>query len=260
MGTKEVIEQSNKINLLKNNPTIKAVAEIVVTEMLDKVKSELTQKVENSISELLGKISSTEQKISEIELTPGQKGDKGDPGDKPVAGIDYPIPQDGKDYVLTEEDRKEIATLIEVPVVEKVIEKTEVIVEKPIITNEVTNEIREVAKYETPEQIVEKLNTQENAIEQKVIKGLTKWMSEIKRIASSGGGMGNIVTQSFSVNSSTTALTLSSRVASNGRAIWLNYQGQQQAYGTHFTVSGNIVPLLFTPDDGTYIDVLFIRA
>jgi hypothetical protein len=71
--------------------------------------------------------------------------------------------------------------------------------------------------------------------------------------------MGNIITETFAVNSATTSITLQNSVASNGRAIWFNYQGQQQAYGTHFTVTGKTVPLLFTPDDGTYIDVIYIR-
>ena len=62
--------------------------------------------------------------------------------------------KDGEDYVLTEEDKEEIAAKITPPVVEKIIEKTErVIVEKPKevireIVREipiVTNEIKEVA-------------------------------------------------------------------------------------------------------------------
>lgn len=46
--------------------------------------------------------------------------------------------KNGEDYVLTPQDKREIAGLIEVPVVEKIIEKTETIIEKPI-TNEVPN-------------------------------------------------------------------------------------------------------------------------
>ncbi|MCK9370979.1 hypothetical protein M0R04_13800 [Candidatus Dojkabacteria bacterium] len=65
------------------------------------------------------------------------------------------VPEDGQDYVLTEKDKKEIASSIKVPIVEKVVEHTETIVEKPIVTNE----IKEVAKYEDREQIVEKINT-----------------------------------------------------------------------------------------------------
>ena len=65
------------------------------------------------------------------------------------------IPKDWKDYILTSKDKKEIADSIKVPVVEKIIEKTETIIEKPIVTNE----IKEVAMYELWEQIVEKINS-----------------------------------------------------------------------------------------------------
>lgn len=51
----------------------------------------------------------------------------------------------GDSYVLSEQDKQEIAQSVKVPVVEKIVEKTEVIREIPIVTNQVTNEIREVA-------------------------------------------------------------------------------------------------------------------
>ncbi len=47
----------------------------------------------------------------------------------------------GDDYILTEDDKRAIASSITVPVVEKVIERTEVIKEIPIVTNKVTNQI-----------------------------------------------------------------------------------------------------------------------
>ena len=49
--------------------------------------------------------------------------------------------RDGEDYVLTEQDKKEIASSIKVPVVEKVIEKREIVKEQPIIKTEVVKEI-----------------------------------------------------------------------------------------------------------------------
>lgn len=51
----------------------------------------------------------------------------------------------GDSYVLSEQDKQEIAQYVKVPVVTKVVEKTEVTREVPIVTNQVTNEIREVA-------------------------------------------------------------------------------------------------------------------
>src|SRR4051812_45507419 len=57
----------------------------------------------------------------EGNLTPEQfKGDKGDDGDA---------------YTLTDLDKEEIAGLIDVPIVEKIIEKTGIVREQPIVTN-----------------------------------------------------------------------------------------------------------------------------
>jgi hypothetical protein len=47
----------------------------------------------------------------------------------PVKGTHYNDGIDGKDYVLTSKDKKEIASSIDVPIVEKIIERTEVIKE-----------------------------------------------------------------------------------------------------------------------------------
>lgn len=78
--------------------------------------------------------------------------------------IPQPVPgEKGDTYTLTEADKKEIASKVEVPVVDKVIErvieKTEVIREKPTVTEitKVTNEIREVAVKDTPEETKEKI-------------------------------------------------------------------------------------------------------
>ena len=95
------------------------------------------------------------------------------------------------------------------------------------------------------------------------LKLLAKRVQDMLRVAKGGaksGGMGNIVTQSTAISSATTTITLTDRVASNGKAIWFNYQGQQQAYGTHFTVSGRVITLLFTPADDTYADIIYIRT
>ena len=56
------------------------------------------------------------------------KGEKGDPGKDSIV----PGPK-GDNYILTEKDKKEIAAKIKVPVVEKIVEKTEVRREIPVI-------------------------------------------------------------------------------------------------------------------------------
>ncbi len=82
-----------------------------------------------------------------------------------------PVIKDGNDYVLTDEDKMEIALGINVPIVEKVIEKVEVIRETPIVTNQITNEIKEVAITDEPLVIAGKLNTLKEAVDDSVIKG-----------------------------------------------------------------------------------------
>ncbi len=187
-----------------------------------------------------------------IEKTKGEKGDQG----VPAQGNDG---KNGKDAVITEKIKKEIADKIKVPIVEKIIEKT--VIEKPVVT--------EVAVTDKPIVIADKLNTLTEKVDRSVIKGLDKWMESIKIAlrerktgggSSGGGGMGNVVTQSTSVSSATTTITLSNKVASGGKAIWLNYNGQQQAYSVHFTVSGKTISLLFTPQDGTFVDIIYIRS
>lgn len=100
------------------------------------VASELV-KLEERIDEVEEKLADKEQVVTKvIEELKGEDG------------------KDGEDYVLTDEDKKEIASLIEVPVVEKVIEKIETIIEQPIINSETI----EVENDETGEEIVEKIN------------------------------------------------------------------------------------------------------
>jgi hypothetical protein len=73
--------------------------------------------------------------------------------------------KDGKNYILTNLDRKRIAREIEVPVVEKIVEKTEVIREQPIV--------KEIAVTDNGEQIITKINEDETSlIKKEKIEGL----------------------------------------------------------------------------------------
>jgi len=118
---------------------------------------------------------------------------RGEKGDTPVKGKDY---FDGQDYILTAEDKQEIASKIRVPVVEKVIEKTEVIKEQPI--EKIVKETIEVAKYEEAEKIVDKINTlpeePDKQIDIKHIKGWKKLIEEMigksKTVFVGGAGTG----------------------------------------------------------------------
>ena len=77
--------------------------------------------------------------------------------------------KDGKDYVLTESDRKEIAEKVTVPVVEKVIEKTEVIREKPIVTNQIVKETVETFDSSEIENKLEDLSDELDALKKKPV-------------------------------------------------------------------------------------------
>lgn len=89
--------------------------------------------------------------------------------------------KNGENYVLTEADKKEIADTITVPVVHKITERTETIKEQPIVTEitKVTNEIKEVAVTDTPDQIVEKVNTSSYQIKKERIEGLIDLMMHV---------------------------------------------------------------------------------
>jgi len=219
-------------------------------EEQNKLIEKLEEKLE-TLSEVVKK-----KEIKGFEIDPkdirGKKGDKGDKGDFVK----------GEDYVLTAKDKKEIASSIKVPVVEKIVEKTEVIKEQPI--EKITNEIKEVAKYEKPEELAKKLNTLEEKVDLSVIRGLKNVLDILRRNIhskqSGGGGMGLPVSFSFNGNGSTTEFTLPNNVAAGGNAIWVYYQGQYLVPATHFTVSGMTLSLTFTPDDGANIDGLLIRT
>lgn len=115
--------------------------------------------------------------LFEIEDKLEDKLDAGKPTEEElVALIDQLIPEvedgeDGVDYVLTEADKAEIASKIEVPVVKQIVEKHEIIREQPIVT-EITKEVtKEVAVTDNAEQIASKLNSLTGAIDKSAIKG-----------------------------------------------------------------------------------------
>jgi hypothetical protein len=172
------LETNSEMGLVQGEKMIAAVdgLEPIMEGVLMKT-NELVEE-QKKTNELLSKEEPKEevQKVQimgvEIVTIKGEKGDKGDePSDdrlveiitplipEPIKGdsptrselielieplIPAPIKgDDGDTYVLTEKDKQDIASSIEVPVVEKVVERTEV--------------IKEVASLETPTSIKEKL-------------------------------------------------------------------------------------------------------
>lgn len=199
--------------------------------------SELEKELFGAGKELVTTATKLKQKIdadiaahikSKEVLVKGAKGDKGDKGDS-IVGPKGDNGKDGKDAPM------------------------------PSVDSLVSSVLAELKKGEKPEKTLSIADIKDLAETLKVIRMEISRQNR-KGGGGGGGGMGNAVTQTTALTSGTTTITLTSRVASNGKAIWFNYQGQQQAYGTHFTVSGNTITLLFTPDDNTFADIIYIRT
>lgn len=79
------------------------------------------------------------------------------------------------------------------------------------------------------------------------------YIPKIQPVLGGGGGMGNVIFKTFSVGISTTTLTLDQEPTSFGDALILIYQGQMLENNRHFTISGRIITLTFTPQNDTTI-------
>lgn len=147
--------------------------------------------------------------------------------------------KDWKDYILTNRDKEEIAREIKVPIVEKIIEKVEVIKEQPIITNE----IKEVAMYEDWEQIVKKINDleleEDKKIDAKHIKNLPENKTIIRNVASWIGIKNNWVSKTTEVQS--IDFTWWATVVDNNGNVTVNVALWWDRYKTSSTTSQAIV-------------------
>jgi hypothetical protein len=180
----EKIGKDTEASLLlqsEGNDALKELSQVVEATIIN--DDENTDKIVQSVKELSDKLEPKEIGDGAVFTVKGLKGDKGDkPTEEELLVLIKPlIPEpikgdDGEDYILTEQDKKDIVSSIEVPIIEKIIEKTETIIEKPItIDKTVTIDktktvVKEVAKYETAEDIVAKLNTLSKALDWKTIK------------------------------------------------------------------------------------------
>lgn len=159
---------------------------IGIVEHLFKLEDTLTAK----IKELDLKMPDLSKVLSSI---------KGKDGETPSIDYNYIVTEvrkllkDGENYVLTAADKKEIAGFIDVPVVEKVIEKTQVIREMPM-TLKKTEIVKEttIDKTQTGEEMVEKINElptdSEFQIDRSHIKGLDDELGRLGRGNMSGAG------------------------------------------------------------------------
>ncbi len=135
----------------KKKPAPKPIVEDELPDILEQVK-EIVQ----------GELDTFRTELGELELPEPEKaengvdGEDGEDGETPseeylLSLIEPLIPEpikgddgaDGESYVLTEKDKKEIAGSITVPIVEKVVEKREIIREKPVVIDR-TEEVQKL--------------------------------------------------------------------------------------------------------------------
>lgn len=126
---------------------------------LSEIQEDLKKKLEE---ELIYEVD--EQKIVQSVLSKVEIPD-------PIPGKDGKSGKDGKDYILTKNDKEEIASFIEVPIVEKVVEKTEI--------------IKEIPEEITGENIVDKINELEIKPEKQID---AKHIKNLPKVENIGGG------------------------------------------------------------------------
>ncbi len=138
-------------------------------------------------------------------------------------------------------------------------------------TDEIVNEVRNKKDPEilddTPQEIVEKVN-KAGGVQISSVENLEEELKKIRQRVSrdgiqrgGGGGVGTTQHEQFALTAGTTSVTLAYNVAMGGYGIMGAYvQGQFIARGTHYTVSGKTISLLFTPDNGTTMDVVYTRS
>ena len=113
------LEQGKEIAIAKEFISIEEKLE-EMNDNFDTLTDELKKKLDEELSYEVDEAKIVESVLSKVVIP------------EPIPGAD------GKDYILTEKDKLAIAQSIEVPIVEKIIERTEVIKEQPIVTNNVT--------------------------------------------------------------------------------------------------------------------------
>jgi len=167
-------------------------------EKIDELYAKQEEKISNVKSSIDLNIADV---IKQIKST-----DEETPSDERIVSLIKPLIPDvknGENYILTSNDKKEIAESIKVPVVRKVIERIETIKELPLVTNITKEVIREVAKSDTAEQLRDKLETLEEdaRIDAKFIKNLPSGTKEVIRM---GGGNSDL---SLKANSASPTFT-----------------------------------------------------
>ena len=148
---KKVLKKA--VDIKKNSDLAIAREFVDLNDKIDEKIEEIGGKIEIISDELKKKLESELVLEIDREELKGDKGNKGDKGDKGDTTI-----------------------------VEKIVEKREIVKEQPIIYKNITNEIKEVAKYEDRKQIVDKINKGgKEKINASEITGLPEFTREVVR-------------------------------------------------------------------------------
>ena len=282
------IETNDKLEKISKDTEASLLIQSETNDSLKEVSKLLETRIEQSDIDTEKIIKALEKpEVQQVELKGVSivtiKGDKGDkPTNEEITAIIEPlipsesdlkaiieplIPKpikgdDGKNYVLTNADKNKIASLIEVPIVEKIIEKTETIIEKPITIDKTKTVIKEVAKYENANEIADKLNTLSKKIDFKVIKNFPDFSKNggsglntvfVDNITVFGNGLADNPLRSVGVGSSYTfslPLSESSGVVSISQSDtstdgylsstdWNTFNGKGDVFGPVSAVNSN---------------------
>src|SRR3990167_576514 len=235
--TLKKLKNKDTLNLTELRDTILQIAKDIISQRFEEIKQEAEQEIEELKDELSASLEEITSKTFKGDR--GEKGDKGDRGEKgdSIQGLPGKNGKDGKNgnNGIDGKDGK----------------------------NGNDGKSGKDGIELKPQEIVSKLESLEGSsrLSKSAIKGLEESLPLLsKNIQESkkggGGGMGNIQHESFNVSSATTTLTTSYKIAGNGTAIMgVFYNGQQIFYGTHYTISGKIINLQFTPEDDTTITI-----
>lgn len=276
----------------KENPTLALIR--VANEARKEAKTTAEEAVQAELARFKGECSEMmmrmmkemESRVKEvIEYHIGEDGMveyKGDDGYTPKKGVDYfdgndadeayiiqevlrnikiPQPQDGYTPVAGVDypNERQILNLLKYEV-----GKLPTYNEAVVIANVTAQVKADFPREKTAEEIVKDINalpiTPDKQIDARHIKNLPVATRETRK-QKVGGGMGNWEHQSFTIDTSTTSVSLSYSVAGSNTAILVRLDGVLQAHNVAYTVSGQTVTLLFTPPNNNMkLDITYVRG
>jgi len=242
LKTKREFQKSPYFSVYKINEKQDAFGKYVIDEL--QLNREQVNEIKDFLGILIEEIKKREKEIlgkipTAIDGKDGLDADEKAITERIISKI--PIPKDGKNYVLTEKDKEEIASKIDVPIVE-VEKRTEVIREQPLITEKTIN-IENTYVPPTHEKLVKEL-------EPLLVQLIQKYIPKQKKKMRAGGG-GDIVIAGtgISISSSGGIKTISTSLTGV----------QSTSERVTVTQAGDNVTIDLTQLSNTYTGVLFIQ-